>query len=140
MTTQLILEQRAPFSPKSRPTKESVLAEAAMMGDAYADVTAHPADLVADAEEMLQLRGDAADLERRKYDVNDFVFEKIAVLAGLLAPSAAQSKQLVEARKLKAADSSSEDPRVSPRTLCRERNRVFAYQPLLELPENDLPT
>lgn len=103
MTTQLILEARAPFSPKTKPTKESVLAEAAMLGDAYSDVTAHPADLVADAEEMLQVRADAADLQRRGYDVNDFLFEKLAVLTGLLAPSAVQGKALAEASKLKTA-------------------------------------
>lgn len=70
-------------------SKESLLAEAAAMGDRFSEVATHPADLVADAEEMLEGRADAADLIERGYPVTPALFDRIRLLTEFLAPLAA---------------------------------------------------
>ena len=85
------------------PTKASLLAEAAALGDAFSEVTSHSADLIADAEELLRARPDAHDLKARGYKVSDGQFERVKLLSELLVPlHAAQSRQ-VEASKAKTA-------------------------------------
>lgn len=85
------------------PTRESLLAEAALLGDSFRVVPVHPADLLADAEELLRFRSDAPELTARGYDVSDAVYERLALLVGLLRPFASrqavaeQSLQTVEA-------------------------------------------
>lgn len=86
------------------PTETSLAAEAAALGDAYPEVTAHPADLLADAEEMLQGKKDAKELKDRGYAISDGVFTRIELLAKVLTPLTAQQTRQAEASKLKTAD------------------------------------
>lgn len=72
-----------------------------MLGDSFTPVASHPADLVADADEMLLARADAAELARRGYKVSDGQFERVAVLRSMLAPLAAQQTRVVEVSKVK---------------------------------------
>ena len=51
--------------PEAKPTQASLLAEAHALGDAAPEVKSHPADLVADGEEMLLVRSDAEDLAQQ---------------------------------------------------------------------------
>lgn len=90
-----------PPLPLEPPTASTLEAEAAMLGDAFTPVTSHPADLVADADEMLLARGDAAELARRGYKVSDGQFERVAILRSMLAPLAAQQTRVVEVSKVK---------------------------------------
>lgn len=98
--------RKAPRIPLEAPTRESLTAEAAAMGDAFTEVTTHPADLVADAEEMLQAREDAKDLAKRGYHVSDGQFKRVELLVELIKPLIAQQSRQIEASKLKteAAD------------------------------------
>ena len=95
-----VIPSKIPFAV---PTNESLLAEAATLGDAFSEVTSHPADLVADADEMLLAKGDVADLVSREYPVSDGMFVRVALLRAMLAPSAAQQVRQVEAGKAKTA-------------------------------------
>lgn len=95
-----------PPLPTQPPTKAQLEAEAALLGDNFPSVSSHVADLVADADEMLLARADAADLERRGYKVSDGQFERVALLRAMLAPLAAEQTRVAEVSKVKteAAD------------------------------------
>lgn len=89
--------------PHDAPTEDSLLAEAIALGSAFSTVTSHPADLIADAEELLKARGDASDLMKRKYRVTAGMFTRVELLMRLInAGIAAQGRQ-VEASKAKTA-------------------------------------
>ncbi|MBE2251178.1 MAG: hypothetical protein IAE78_16685 [Myxococcus sp.] len=90
--------------PLDAPTEQSLAAEAAALGDAYSEVTAHPADLLADAAEMLKAKSDAAALAERGYAISPGVFTRIELLAGALTPMSAQQVRQVEASKVKTAE------------------------------------
>ncbi len=94
---------KAKWIPTETPTKDGLLAEAATLGDAFSEVTSHAADLVADAEELLRARGDAAALQARGYRVSDGQFERVKLLRDLLAPLHAAQNRQVEASKAKTA-------------------------------------
>lgn len=94
---------KAKWISTDAPTEASLLAEAAALGDAFAEVTSHAADLIADAEELLRARGDAADLQARGYRVSDGQFERVKVLMQLLVPLHAAQNRQVEASKAKTA-------------------------------------
>lgn len=89
--------------PLDKPSKESLLAEAAALGDSFSEVTSHPADLIADAEEMLQARADAKALAKRGYYVSDAQFARVELLVKLLKPLIAQQARQTEASKVKTA-------------------------------------
>lgn len=94
---------KAKLIPLGAPTKASLEAEAAALGDSFSEVASHPADLIADAEEMLLARADATELEARGYRVNDAVFERLKQLVAMLVPLHAAQKRQVEASKLQTA-------------------------------------
>lgn len=94
---------RAVKVPLDKPSKESLLAEAAALGDSFSEVTSHPADLIADAEEMLQARADAKALAKRGYRVSDAQFTRVELLVKLLKPLVAQQARQTEASKVKTA-------------------------------------
>jgi hypothetical protein len=76
-----------------------LLAEAAALGDNFTDVTAHPADLVADAEEMLEARADLAELKERRYAVSEGLLKRIELLRTELAPMLAEEDRAMEISK-----------------------------------------
>jgi hypothetical protein len=90
--------------PLEAPSEASLVAEASMLGDAFTEVSAHPADLIADAEEMLRARGDVADLQKRGFEVSDGQFERVRLLVEMLKPLSALQTRQAEASKLKTAD------------------------------------
>lgn len=90
-----------PPLPLQPPTKAQLEAEAALLGDSFPAVSAHPADLVADADELVLARGDAAELARRGYAVSDGQFERVAMLRSMLAPAAAEQTRVAEVSKVK---------------------------------------
>ncbi len=98
-----------PDVPLAMPTAESLLAEAASMSS-FSEVTIHPADLVADAEEMLGGEEDLPDLLSRGYRVSEGVFERIRLLMGLVAPAQAELGRVDAASALKTRQA--EDARV----------------------------
>lgn len=90
-----------PPLPTQPPTKAQLEAEAALLGDNFPSVSSHPADLVADADEMLLARADAAELARRGYKISDGQFERVALLRAMLAPLAAEQTRVAEVSKVK---------------------------------------
>lgn len=90
--------------PLDAPTEQSLAAEAAALGDAYSEVTAHPADLLAHAAEMLKAKSDAAALAEREYAPCPGVFTRIELVAGALTPMSAQQVRHFEASKVKTAE------------------------------------
>lgn len=92
---------KAKLIPLEAPTKASLLAEAAALGDSFSEVTSHAADLIADAEELLRARADAHALKARGYKVSDGQFERVALLKDLLVPLHAAQNRQVEASKAK---------------------------------------
>ncbi|MCU0699464.1 MAG: hypothetical protein MUC96_23405 [Myxococcaceae bacterium] len=90
-----------PPLPLQAPSKQQLEAEAALLGDAFPAVSSHPADLVADADELLLARADAPELARRGYHVADGQFERVALLRSMLAPLAAEQTRVAEVSKVK---------------------------------------
>jgi hypothetical protein len=90
-----------PPLPLQAPTQAQLEAAAALLGDSFPTVSSHPADLVADADELLLARADAVELARRGYAVADGQFERVALLRSMLAPLAAEQKLVAEVSKVK---------------------------------------
>ncbi|MBI5498577.1 MAG: hypothetical protein HY904_26485 [Deltaproteobacteria bacterium] len=93
-----------PAIPLESPTQDSLLAEAAALGDHFSEVTSHPADVIADAEEMLGARQDLADLIAREYPVSEGMLKRIELLKDLLSPHAAELVRSAAASTLKTQD------------------------------------
>jgi fructoselysine-6-P-deglycase FrlB-like protein len=66
------------------PTEKSIMAEVHAQGPVFSVVKQPPADLIADADEMLAFRGDAKDMAARGYWVTDGMFTRMQLLADLL--------------------------------------------------------
>lgn len=75
--------------PLETPTRESLLAEAEALGESFAKVTAHTADLCADAEVALGALADLGDLEERGYAVSLGLLHRISMLGEELIPASA---------------------------------------------------
>ena len=80
----------APSIDLNQPSEQSLLAEAAALGDRFSEVTAHPADLIADAEEMLRAESDLPDLLERGYAVSAGLFTRVRLLQEMLTPLSAE--------------------------------------------------
>lgn len=86
------------------PTLEQLQAEAAALGDHFSEVTSHPGDLVADAEEILTARADLADLIGRRFKVSEGLLTRIELLMKQLAPYVAEMQRLATAATLNTAE------------------------------------
>jgi len=86
------------------PTLAGLQAEAAALGDHFSEVTAHPGDLVADAEEILTAKADLADLIARKFKVSQGLLTRIELLTKQLAPYVAELQRLATAATLNTAE------------------------------------
>lgn len=98
-TAEVPYRDTLPIVPTDDVTIDSLKAEAAALGDRFPEVVAHIADLIADAEEMLQGRADLDDLMARSFPVTAGLFRRIELLHGTLAPLAAESARHVELGK-----------------------------------------
>ncbi len=90
MSRPLAAQKHEGSFPEATPTEASLLTEANDLGDSSPAVKAHPADLVADAEEMLLVRDDAKDLAQRGYPVTEGMFVRVELLMMMLRALAAQ--------------------------------------------------
>lgn len=91
-----------PEIPPGVVTKASLFAEAAALGDRFNPVSAHYADLIADADEMLpQVRQDEPELRRRHYALSEHMVTRLELLRDEIAPALAESERAVEVSKAK---------------------------------------
>jgi len=82
------------------PTESSLLTEARELGATVAAVRFQVGDLQAEAGEQLRARADAPELEARGYLVTDAHFERLRILASMLAPMGSRRSQLEVDRDL----------------------------------------
>jgi len=75
------------------PTEAKLKAEAAALGNRYTKVTSHPADLLADATEMLEAEQDLKDLTERGYQVGPGLLVRIKMLSDFIAPHLAEEER-----------------------------------------------
>jgi len=104
----------APFTPNfiaasagvslAMPTLESLMAEAAAMGDHFSEVTSHPGDLAEDADELLGAEEDLPDLIKRKYRVSEGLLQRIRILRQQLAPYIAELRRIATASEIKTGE------------------------------------
>ncbi len=83
------------------PTQASLLAEAAALSSKYTPFCGHPADLLADAEEMLGAEEDIEDLMKRGYAVSPGLVLRIRLLRDMIAPLLAEEDRAAEWSKTK---------------------------------------
>jgi hypothetical protein len=93
-----------PKVPNTACTDASLRAEAATMGDRFSEVTCHPADLIADAEEMLGAQEDLTELIRRGYAVNEHHIKRIRLLKDFIVPSLAEQTRIEELSQAKTQE------------------------------------
>lgn len=93
-----------PRVPLEMPTAESIRAEAAAMGDHFSEVTTHPADLLADAEEILTAIADLDDMIHRRFKVTPGLLKRIELLKGMLAPHVAELQRAATAGQVATKD------------------------------------
>ena len=82
-------------------TEETVLAEALALGPDFLRVKVSADDLVAETEELSQARGDVKELAARGFPVTFEMFDRIQIIANMLAPGAATRSLVRDERKAK---------------------------------------
>lgn len=82
-----------PYVALDAPTKDKLEAEAAALGNRFSLVTSHPADLIADATEMLEAEKDLPDLMGRGYRVSKGLIVRIKTLRDIIAPHLAEQER-----------------------------------------------
>jgi hypothetical protein len=85
-----------PVVDLDEPTEQSLRAEAAALGSNYTPFSGHPADLLADAQEMLGAEEDIADLMKRGYAVSHGLVRRIGLLRDMIAPLLAEEDRAAE--------------------------------------------
>lgn len=76
----------------SKINDNSMLLEAAHLGDDFVRVPYPVVDLLAEAREMLPARDDVPELVKRGYAITDEMFGRVEVLASLLGPTAVRAE------------------------------------------------
>ena len=89
-----------PVIPEGPVTEESLEAEASALGTDFTEVQYSVADLIADAEEMLENRAaDLAEFLSREYAVTEFHYDRLGLLVGILAPAHTEGDAALESSK-----------------------------------------
>lgn len=94
-----------PVIPEGPATFDSLEAEAVALGEKFSFVTLHSADMIADAEEMLD--GKAQDLKtfiEREYPVTAHHYDRLELLSEVLAPAKIEGQLANESGKFQTAE------------------------------------
>jgi hypothetical protein len=86
--------QETPQQRLEPVTRDQLFEEARELGERFTPVSCHPADLVADADEMLEVKSDLPDLVARKYRVSEGLFTRIELLRNEVAALLAEHDRL----------------------------------------------
>lgn len=87
------LDSTLPFIPAGKPTNDSLMAEARALGSGFVVVTAPPAAIATDADEMLGGLEDLAAFAAGSYPVTPDHFSRIQLLRAMLAPQVASRER-----------------------------------------------
>ena len=120
-----------PRIPPGPVTHESLEAEAAGLGDGFTEVTWHAADLVADAEEILEGRADLEEFIEREYAVTADHFDRVELLKDVLAPAKAEGEVIA-----KASQKLTENADAALKTLLTNRSTIAGIGKAAGLPES----
>lgn len=112
-----------------KTTKAALQEEAKALPSKFSKVTFPPADLVADAKEMLFGVEDVKDLKKRKFPVNEHTFTRLQLLLEPVTPLA-----VVRAENVTAAKQRTQDADASRARLLEIRSELARLADTVKLP------